>query len=1103
MIPAFSAERVSMLRRLIVTSCLLFLPCLAQETSEITGRITDASGAAVAGAEVEILGSQTGVKWNALTNSDGYYTQALLPPAVYRVTVRHPGFKQEVRTTALVMEQVARLDFTLQVGSQTETVQVMATAPQLEASNASIGQVIDTQPIQDLPLNGRNYLDLAKLSIGVTEPSGFGTPGTTGDRAKNGGAFIANGTRSDQNNFILDGIDNNSKIPDLSSNSNVVVQPSVDAIGEFKVETNTYSPEYGHSGGAVLSVTTRTGTNKVHGSVFEFIRNDAVDARNFFLPPAQPKQELRQNQFGTTLGGPIVHNKTFLFGSWQGTRQNSGATYVSTLASAAMIGGDFSKLTKPITDPAAVTVNTDGTFNRPVFPGNIIPQDRISQTASLIDKLIPALNVPGGPAANNYVSSPVAVNHRDGWDVRGDQNFSEKDKLFLRYSYYRLYFYNPGPLPIPLVGSTSFQQSINNQSGHQAALGETHVFSNALVNDFRAGYNRISNALRDFVTEDLFAQYGFGYIPPHPDMTGLPAITLTGYASLGEAAFLPDTKGSDGFQLTDSLLWARGKHYLKIGGEYLWHRSRFDIDGDARGLFAFNGQFTGNAFADYLLGFPNQETLNSELIGDLRYRYYGAYIADDWKVTPKLTLNLGIRWEYEAAPFSTQNLMSNFIVGPNILIFPDNNVPPASQISAALAGRIPAGVDPRALVRNFKNNWAPRAGLAYQFRSHTVIRAGGGIFIAEADAAGASGRPVSNPPFKATYNPPAGNGVQPTFSFATGFPVTAENPAFFNPSSGTLISYNPNARPASIYKWSTDVQQEIGPFLLDAGYVGTKGTHLSVAYNANQAIAGSGTQASRFPYQGFNTITYLDSMGNSGYNALQVRLERRWSNGMSILMSYTWSKSIDLGNGSLIADLTPRNAMSVGWERAVSSGSVPQRFVTSYSYALPVGMGQHLQPRNRVFEGIAGGWQVNGITTIRDGQPFTPATSVNSANTNGRNAPNWNPATTTAGFSPSVNDWFDTAAFSQPVQYTYGNEGRNVLRGPGAINFDASLMKIFRVSQLGESGRIQMRFEGFNILNHANFAIPANVTIGTAGVGSITTTTTANRILQAGVKVTF
>ncbi len=352
-----------------------------------------------------------------------------------------------------------------------------------------------------------------------------------------------------------------------------------------------------------------------------------------------------------------------------------------------MVGGDFSSLLpgKAITDPNAVTVNSNGTFNRPVFAGNIIPKSRFSTPSADIDALIPAPNVPGGGAANNYVSTPVAINNRNAYDTRGDQSFSDNDKFFARYSYYQLYFFNPGPLPLPLVGSTGFQQSINNQSGHQAAIGESHVFSASLVNEFRTGYNRISNALRDFNTQNLDAQYGFGYIPPHPGITGLPQITLTGYAGLGEAAFLPDTKGSDSFQVTDSLAWNHGKHYIRFGAEYLWVRSRFDILGDARGLYAFSGTFTGNAYADFQLGTPSQETLNSELDGDLRSKYYGAYVADDWKITPKLTLNLGLRWEFIGNPYERNNLQSNFIVGPNVLIFPNNKLPPASIFPSSIA----------------------------------------------------------------------------------------------------------------------------------------------------------------------------------------------------------------------------------------------------------------------------------------------------------------------------------------------------------------------------------------------------------------------------------
>ncbi len=828
-----------MLNRLVFVFALSLLPCLAQETAEITGRVVDPSGSIVPGVAVEILNIATDVKWNVSTNADGYYTQALLPPATYRVTARVTGFKQEVRTVTLEVEQVSRLDFTLQVGATSETIEVMATAPLLESSNASIGQVVETQAIADLPLNGRNYLDLAKLSIGVTEPSGIGTSGTSGDRAKTGGAFVANGTRSDMNNFILDGIDNNAKIADLSNNTNVVIQPSVDALGEFKVETNTYSPEYGHSAGAVLSATTRTGTNKLHGSAFEFMRNDAVDARNYFLAPGTPKQELRQSQYGTTLGGPIVRNKTFIFGSWQGSRTNSGTTQVETLPSAANLVGNFSSLLPKtaINDPAATVPNATGTgYVKTPFPGNMIPASRFAQTSSLLDALIPAQNVPG--AANNYIVSPVTINNRDAFDLRGDHEFTQADKFFVRYSYYKLYVNNPGPLPAPLIGSTNFQQSINNQSGHQAALGETHVFTASLINDFRAGYNRISNALRPFVGTDIDPQFGIGYIPPHPGMTGLPDITISGYSQLGEAAFLPDAKGSDTFQLTDSVLWSKGKHYIKVGGEYRWVRSRFDIDADARGLFAFTAAFTGNAFADFLLGAPNTATLNSELYGDMRYRYYGGYVNDDWKVTPKLTLNLGIRYEYETPAFERNNLESNFVVGPNVLIFPNNNVPSTTLIPASLSGTIPAGVDPRALMETHHNNWAPRVGLAYQLSRDTVIRLGGGMFYAEADANGASSRPVSNPPFRTTYTYTS-DGVHPTFTFATGFPAGAEDPTMFKQASSALISWDPYSSVPVIYKWSGNLQQQVGKFLVDAGYVGTKGTHLSVEYNINQDYPGT------------------------------------------------------------------------------------------------------------------------------------------------------------------------------------------------------------------------------------------------------------------------
>jgi hypothetical protein len=1083
--------------RFLVAVALLLLPCHAQETGEITGRIVDASGRIVPGVAVEVRNVSTNVKWDSVTNSDGYYADVSLPPGDYRVTIRMTGFKQEVRSLTLEVGQVSRLDFTLQVGGVAETIEVMGTAPLLENTTASVGQVVETQMVSDMPLNGRNYLDLAKLSIGVVEPAGNDQPGTAGDRAKNGGSFVANGTRSDMNNFILDGIDNNAKIPDLSNNTNVVVQPSVDALMEFKVETNVYSAEYGHSAGAVVNATIRSGTNHLHGSLFEFFRNDVMDARNFYLLPSQATPELRRNQYGGTIGGPIRKDRTFFFASWQGTRQNSGAaTIVESLEPASYRTGDFSSVKSAINDPTATVPDGNGGYVKSPFPGNLIPANRISQPAALLMKDVPLPET--SAAANNYVASPINISNRDQWDSRADHNFSSNDRLFVRYSYYTLLGVTPGPLPAPIVGSTNFQQSNNNQSGHQGVIGETHVFGQAMVNEFRAGYNRVSNSLQPFITDDLFAKYGFGYVPPAPGLTGLPSISINGYSNLGEATFLPDIKGSDTLQVNDGLSWNKGVHFLRAGGEFRWVRSRYHIWGNARPSFAFNGTFTGNAFADFLLGDPNTAALSSVIVGDIRYRYYGGYINDDWKVTPKLTVNLGLRYEYWTPAYERHDLTANFIVGPNKLIYANNNVPPSTP--AAYAMNIPDGVDPRGLQQPRRNNFAPRAGLAWQIARNTVFRTGGGVFYGENDAAGVSSRPEYNPPFRVGYNYTS-DGVHPTLTFATGFPANAVDPSQLNVGSTTFNAWDPAMAQPVVYHWNASIEQQVANFLVDANYVGTKGTHLSVPYNINADYAGGTSTAARRPFQGFSDINYLDSMGNSEYEALQLRVQRRYSNGISLLVSYSWSKSIDLGSGSLIGDLSVRNRSEVSWERAASASSVPQRLVTSFTYALPVGHGRHFKPANRLLAGIVGDWQLNGILTIRDGHPFTVTQNVSSANT-GAARPNWIPSLQTPGFQPTINDWFDMAQFASPAQYNYSNEGRDILYGPGAVNLDASMFKRFALPGLGEGKEAQLRFETFNTLNHPQFGQP-NTNISTAGAGSITFLTNTMRQTQIGLKFLF
>jgi len=1074
-------------------------------TAQVTGRVSDSSGAVVPGSAVEINNIDTGVNWPATANNDGYYTVPLLPPGNYRITVRVQGFKEAARNVRLEVNQVARVDFTLEVGGVNETVEVTGAPPVLESSTASIGQTVQAESITRMPLNGRNYLSLAKLSMGVGEPSGVGQSGQAGDRAKNGGSFVANGVRSDMNNFMLDGVDNNSKILDLSSSSNVVIQPSIDAIQDFRVETNNYSAEYAYSAGAVVNATLRSGTNRFHGTAFEFLRNDKLDARDYFLQPTASKPVLQRNQYGGVFGGPIVKNKTFFFASWEGTRQNQGTTIVTTLPSDALRSGNFVGQ-KTIFDPDTLAPNPAGSgFVRTAFPGNIIPASRFTVPSAKLTALIPEPNAAG--IANNFVASPIQTLRRNEYDNRGDQNFSDQDKLFLRYSYYSYTFVNPGPFAPPLIGTSTFQQATNNQKGHLAALGESHVFNAGLVNDFRTGYNRIGNSLVPFVKDNLDQQFGFVNIPQQPGVTGLPNITVSGYTNLGEASFLPDAKGSDTFMASDNLLWNKGRHFLKFGGEYRWVRMRFNVAGGARGIFNFSGVFTnnpqspsnsGNAYADFLLGDPNTTTLAGIFIGDLRYKYYGGYFNDDWKVTPKLTLNLGVRYEIWTPVYERNDQQGNLVVGANKVIYPNNHAP--AVIPSSLVEPIPSGVDSRGLVEFHKNNWSPRLGLAYQLASNTVIRAGAGVFYAEPDAQGASNRLVATPPFRIN-NIYSTDSVHPVVTFKSGFPAGALNVTSIDPSTATFNAFALDLKQAYVYHWSFGIQRQVGQFVFDTNYVGTKGTHLSVNYNYNQALPGGTSVAARRPVQGFGDISLQTAMGNSNYNALELRMERRFVHGFSVIAAYTYAKTIDLSNGQLTSDLLLRNAQNVGWERGLASQDIRHRFVTSYIYELPFGRGKHFNISNSVINGMLGNWQINGVTTIRSGQPFTPELGFSSANT-GDNRANRIANGNLPPDQRTVNHWFDLSAFNAAPNYVFGNAGRNILEGPGAINFDFSGFKSFKVTKLGEAGEIQVRGEFFNLFNHPQFGLPNNRVDIPQG-GTITFLTTSMRQVQFGLKVIF
>jgi hypothetical protein len=1086
------------IRDYVIFCCLVAAGVFAQQpTGEITGIVTDATGAAIPGAGVEAVNASTGLRWNAVSTSDGTYAFSILPPGTYGLQVRKQGFETLERTgIALSIGQVVRLDLTLKIGSQTQTVVVTGSAPLLESETASTGQVISTKPINDLPLNGRNFLQLAKLTAGVAEPK-------PGDRAAAGGSFQANGVRAQLNNFLLDGVDNNAKIVDQQNSSPVVIQPSVDALQEFKVETNNYSAEYGYSAGAVVNASIKSGTNQLHGDAFEFLRNDYLDARNFFSNPTARKPVLQQNQFGGTLGGPIIRNRAFFFGSYERTSTNRGSTYVVTVPTAAIRSGDFTGQ-PTIYNPATTVQTSPGVYTRTAFANNRISPTLFDPAAAKLLSLIP---LPTNPSAsiNNYVSSPTNTVRANRLDFKQDTQFSPADTLFARYSYFGANAVTYGPFPAPLVGSTSFQTAPKEDLGNGAATGETHIFSPAVVNEARVGYNRIQDFLSPFVKDTIAAQYGLGGIPTQPGATGLPSISISGFSNLGEATFLPNQKISEVITAEDHVSWTTGRHLLRFGGSYRWVRSWFNISSSARGSYNFSGAFTqnpskpagtGSGFADFLLGIPAGASLSNFVSGDLRYHYFGGFIQDDWKLTPNLTINLGVRYELWTQPIERHDQQANFLTNLARLIYPNDKIPAGAP---SLTAPIPSGVGRRSLMKTDTNNVAPRLGLALRATSNTVLRAGAGVFFADDPAIGASARPVANPPFFRSVSYPTDQ-ITPVLHLATGFPsdALAQN---VNISAATLSAFAVDLKQGYVYHWSFGVEHQLYNWLLDLNYVGTRGNDLPLTYNVNQPLAGPGSVASRRPYAGLGDINFTRPMDTTSYNALETRVEHRYQNGLALLGSYTFSRSIDIGGESLIGDLSLRNAANIKAERGLSSGDQRHRFVSSVLYDLPVGTGRRFQIPNRIVNAIIGNWQLNAIVTARTGQPFTPTLGTSTANTG---APR--PDRLRDGNLPSdqrtITAWFDKTAFAQPALYRFGNAGRNILIAPGAVNLDASVFKDFPLRVLGEQGQLQFRAESFNALNHPQFGTP-NSRVDLAQGGTITGLSANMREVQFGLKLMF
>jgi hypothetical protein len=1084
------------------------------DTGAVVGTIKDASGAVVPNATATVTNLDTGVKTAVKSGSDGNYVITPLKIGRYSVSAEAPGFGTEVRQNIVLdVQQSIRLDFTLRVGSVTETANVTEEAPLLDTQDASLGDVVASQQIEQMPLNGRRYTDLATLTSGVTKimegPVDGGNSPTNGNA---GGSFAVNGTRGDQNNFILDGVDNNS-----NDNGDVSIVSSVDAIAEFKVQTSNYSAEFGRSGGGVVNATTKSGTNQFHGSAWEFFRNDALDSAQYGFGTAQPKAPYKHNQFGATLGGPIVREKVFFFGDYEGTRIHSATTDIATLPTHQETLGDFSDILGPqsgtdalgrpvftneIYDPSTTQTLPDGSVVRNGFgfdattglpiPGqaNIIPTASMSQLGLNFAALYPSITTPGG---GNYSVNAPGNNRIDQMDARVDENLSSKMQLFERFSLSQQQRFQ-APVFSGIADGGNYGTGNRPLTTRGLVLGATNVVSPTLVNALRVGFNR-SHYI------DNIPSYGQHYppadlqlpgVPDDPRINGLTAFRPSGYQRLGEPTFTPTTSTTQVIQITDTLSYVHGKHLLKAGPQFRFDQFNLLQIGQPRGIVQFNGQYTsvdpgnqqdsGNSIADMLLGLPISAKISTVTAFHNRQHSYGAFVSDTYKLAQNFTLDLGLRYDYATPFYEADNRQSNF--------------------DYATGQIIPAGTSgyPKHLATPDKADFAPRIGISYNpFPSRSlVVRAGYGRFFIFNEIR-------TGDPLQIDYNLPfffepsfQGDGLTAPITLATGFPALDPSQA----QSG-VTSQDWRLHSGVYDEWNLDIEYQLpGNILITPAYVGSKGTHLQSLLDRNQIPTPQATfDQSLRPYPQFGPFTSISNIGNSTYHAFQLKGEKRTGHGLYFLSAFTLSKSINDLPEICCNSPWPQNSYNLAAEKGLSDFDNRKRWVNSVDYALPVGKGQRFLNRGGVADAVLGGWHVGGIITFRSGFPFSPTIGFDPTNTGSQGLLRADRLGSGHLAHPSPSLWFNINDFADPTCICFGNAGKNILVGPGEKSADLSARKIF---SLNERVRLEFRAEFFNAFNHPVFSEPDNnIDDGPGSTGVITSTVIPQRQIQLALKLSF
>ncbi len=1100
---------------------LLPLGALAQvNTGNLSGLITDPSGAVVHSATVTVIATSTGYSRTAQSGTDGAYIFPDLPIGGYTVTVSSPGFSTIKETATINVGAHLRRDFRVKVGEASQTVEVTAPGSGLSRDDASISTVITADIIASTPLFLRNWDDLLRTVPGVqinryTNQSGATSAGRTGD-------FNVNGVHTLQNNFILDGIDNNTFSENVQELSSEAAHPSVDVIAEFNVITNPYSAEYGRAPGAVVSVNTRSGTNKFHGTVYEFVRNQYFDAFDYFSKQSQAKKaEDNQNQFGGSIGGPVLHDKLFFFFNYEATRVKQGVSRISTVPLDNERIGDFSTAAAAnagispyptVYDPLTCATPYNVKSGCTAFQNNQIPKDRIDAAVSKLMALFPEPNFKNGganfPELNNYSRTGALTDFNSSYDARVDWTPSSADTVFTRFNYFNRTRDIPGFFGGLADGTGTSAWGNQILKGASVVLGWTHIVKPTMVNDFRLGWVRDYSYAQQqsFSLPQLAGSFVPG-IPNNPAIGGgVPLTQFSNKTFLGSPDYLPKKQVPMLYQYNDTLSWTRGNHNLKFGATVFFPmRNVFQDEPGTRGDLNFTGIFTGGlSYADGLLGATQYTQLTNVFFVDQRLWMASGFVEDDWKVSPKLTLNLGLRYDFATPATEAKNRMANF------------NPAGTGSMILAKAGSL----GDRALVNPNTTNFAPRVGISYSLNDKTVLHGGYGIYYTSLERIGSENQLALNPPN--LINKTIASNVAPVLTPAVGFPSN-----FLDPSTVDLThlqnfhvrAVNPNIGPPTVQQWSVGFQRQITQaWLGQVDYVGTHSTNLDVLrdYNqplisGNKVVTSPSAPSGTTPYANFGQIEYLDAVGLSNYHGLQASLTRVLHNGLSVRAAYTYSHSLDNTPEELESNSGGApNGRNPGAWYGNSDFDVRHRIAASYVYQLPFGKGKAMFQSGPA-SWVLGNWTTSGVYTFYSGHPFQAQWASENSLLDAYGfavappnqvAPVHYLKQTGCWFYASNNKSCAAAGnglatpFTDPGQYTIGNVGRNTLLGPRTQLFDFALYKNILFT---EALNAELRWEVFNVANHPVFGQPSgNVSNGSAG--SITSLSADPRVMQFAVR---